>query len=162
MYEKNEKNTIRNIIIIAIIIIILLLLHRCVLDNGKKEPGNRIDICDDDDDDCARPGNNGLYIDCLEFADNPVCIVPDFTGKTEKEIQEWLDKISNNIDITYQVYDSELEDGIVIGQSNEKNITVKDLLDKNIPLIISFANSRSKKVDCSKNSNDEACYYILK
>ena len=40
----------------------------------------------------------------------------------------WLNQISNNIDISYQVYDSTLESGTVIDQSNEKNLTVKDSL----------------------------------
>ena len=137
--------------LIIIIIIILLLLHCC---NGKKNNGS-IDICTGDD--CVVPGKTGLKINCLEELENKVCIVPDFRGKTENEIIEWLDKISNNIDISYQVYDSDELDGIVIYQSNEENITVKDLLENNIPLVISFANTRTAKVDCITNQDNKNC-----
>lgn len=155
MYKnKQEKDINKNIIImVLIIIIIILLLHNCVLE-GRKKDKNRIDICDGNE---CQPADAGLKINCLEDKENSICVIPDFRGKTEKDIQEWLDKISNNIEITYQVYDSEKMAGLVINQSNEQNITIKDLLDNNISLTIMFANSRNTKVDCLKDVNSELC-----
>ena len=159
MYKLNEDKSLRDVFLVSffIMVIILLLLHQCVANGRRNTFGNSIDICDDGDEDCARPGYDGLYINCLEDIDNPICIVPDFTGKTEEEVKIWLNKISNNIDISYQVYNSKKEAGTIIDQSNEKNITVKDLLDNNIPLVISFANSRNQKVNCLENPTDKKC-----
>ncbi len=155
MYKNKQKKDInKNIIImILIIIIIILLLHNCVLE-GRKKDKNRIDICDGS---VCQPANAGLKINCLEDIENSICVIPNFRGKTEKDIQEWLDKISNNIEITYQVYDSEKMAGLVIDQSNEQNITIKDLLDNNISLTIMFANSRNTKVDCLEDIDNELC-----
>ena len=159
MYNLKENKSLRDIVLVGffILIIIALLLHQYVVNGRRKNSGNSIDICDEGDEDCARPGHDGLYINCLEDIDNPICVVPDFTGKTEKDVLEWLSKISNNIDISYQVYDSKKDSGTIIDQSNEKNITVKSLLDNNIPLIISFANSRNKTINCIDNPTDKNC-----
>jgi len=158
--EKNKNHKTRDIIImiIIIIIIILLLLHNCV-SLGKKESGgkqNVIDICDGNDCD-VRPGGKENLIDCITDADNPLCIIPDFTGKTQKDVDLWLSKIANNLDIGNKVIDSLSQDGTIINQSNQKGQTVKDLLDGNIPLIITFANTKNAKVDCLTDVNNELC-----
>lgn len=152
MKKKKDDQKTRNIIItiIIIIIIILLLLHSCLNNkNGK----NGIDICTGDD--CNQ--KSGLLIDCMEDVDNPLCVVPDFRGKTEDDINEWLSKIANNIDINYLVYDSDQQDGLVIDQSTKEKITVKDLLENKIQLAISFANSRTYKIDCLEDVDNEKC-----
>ena len=160
MYNKkqNDKkdNFIRIAIIIIIIIIILLLLHCCSSKKGNKDDGNTIYLCTDEDNNPI-PCTPELLVNCMEDVKNQTCRIPDFRGMTEEDVYKWLSKISNNIDLTFKVYDSNEQDGIIIDQSNEKNMTVKDLLDNNLPLIISFANSRDKKVDCITNPNSENC-----
>ena len=152
MKKKSDNHDIRNrviVMIIIIIIIILLLLHSCV---GNK--GNKSGICVGDDCDGK---NSGLVVSCMKDVDNPTCIVPNFRGKTEDDVNAWLDKISNNIETVYIVYDSDEEDGIIINQSIEDHLRVKDLLDENRPLIIFIANSRKTKVDCLSDPKNEKC-----
>ena len=157
--EKNKNHKTRDIIImiIIIIIIILLLLHNCVL-NGKKNNGDThtIDICDGKDCE-VKPGLGENYIDCLTDVDNEYCIVPDFKGKTKKDVDAWLSKILNNLDLDYDVIDSMEKDGIILDQSAQKGLTVKELLDGNIPLIITFSNTKNAKVDCLVDVKNEAC-----
>ena len=151
MKKEKEKARDRIFIIIILLIIFFLLIHSCVAHcNGKK---NGIDICTGDD--CNR--NSGVLVDCMEDVDNPLCIVPDFRGKTEDDINEWLNKIANNIDINYVVYNSEQIDGTVINQSYTEKITVKELLEKNIKLVISFANSRTYLIDCLEDVDNDKC-----
>ena len=157
-FIKNNKKIDILVMIIILFIIIILFLHNCVLQskNDKEKNEGDIDICDNDN--CnPKPGPGELLINCLEDYDNSLCTIPDFRGKTEDDVNSWLNKLSNNIDITYQVYNSIEKDGFVIDQSNEKTLTVKDLLDKNIPLVITFANSKSTKVDCLKDVNNDIC-----
>ena len=153
MYNQDDNKKTKKIIIaiIVIIIIILLLLHSC-LNNRKNKNG--IDICTGDN--CV-PANSGILINCMIEVDDPICVIPDFRGKTEDDINKWLSMIANNIDITYMVFDSDQTDGIVIDQSNTNKLTVKDLLDNNIPLTISFANTRTNKVDCLKEPDNKKC-----
>lgn len=153
MYNQDDNKKTKKIIIaiIVIIIIILLLLHSC-LNNRKNKNG--IDICTGDN--CV-PANSGILINCMIEVDDPICVIPNFRGKTEDDINKWLSMIANNIDITYMVFDSDQADGLVIDQSNTNKLTVKDLLDNNIPLTISFANTRTNKVDCLKDSDNKKC-----
>ena len=151
--HRFTKKAIIALVIIAIII--LMLLHQCANHNNQSK--NSVDICDEENADCVRPGSNGLYVDCLKDFENPICIIPDFTGKTEQDVLDWLSKISNNLVINFQVVLSDLDNGIIIKQSTEKNLTVKDLLENNLPFIISFANSVEIKTDCLKDFNNSIC-----
>ena len=157
--EKDKDNNIvdRVIQIILIIIIILLLLQNCSLikKKGNKDSGkvNIIDItCNNDK--CQQGDTNS--IDCLEDEDNAMCLIPDFKGKTKKELLKWLNSISNTIEIEIKlVEDPNYPDGTIISQSIV-GTSVKDLLAGKTKLVITVVNNGSL-VDCQKNSKNSKC-----
>ena len=132
--KDNKKDLV--IKIILIIIIILLLLHNCSLikKRGKKETGNIniIDItCNNNK---CQEFSGDIPIDCLEDEDNSKCLVPDFVGKTKKDILRWLSSISNTIEIEIRtVEDSNYKDGTVLEQS-VSGVSTKDLLSNKTKL----------------------------
>jgi len=154
--KDNKKDLV--IKIILIIIIILLLLHNCSLikKRGKKETGNIniIDItCNNNK---CQEFSGDIPIDCLEDEDNSKCLVPDFVGKTKKDILRWLSSISNTIEIEIRtVEDSNYKDGTVLEQS-VSGVSTKDLLSNKTKLIITIVNNGSL-VDCEKNSKSSKC-----
>ena len=152
--EDNEKDKTRERIIkiIIIIIIILLLLHNCCLfgkKNKDKPTEAVIDLCDGKD--C-----NDTIIDCTIDFNNEYCIVPDFTGKTKQNVNEWLSKIKNKINIKFVYEYSKEQDGIIFEQS-ENGISVKDLIDNNKTLIIKITDNKNSKIDCLKDEHNEMC-----
>ena len=160
--EQEQKNKIVNRIIeiVLIIIIILLLLHNCELikKNGKgnKQTGkvNIIDItCDSNK--CQKPDD--IIVDCLKDDGNGRCLVPNFVGKTKKDVLRWLSSISNTIDIEIiTVEDPNYKDGTVLEQS-VSGVSVKDLINGKTKLVIKIVNNGSY-VDCQKNSQDSKCF----
>lgn len=154
--KDNKKDLV--IKIILIIIIILLLLHNCSLikKRGKKETGNIniIDItCNNNK---CQEFSGDIPIDCLEDENNSKCLVPDFVGKTKKDILRWLSSISNTIEIEIRtVEDSNYKDGTVLEQS-VSGVSTKDLLSNKTKLIITIVNNGSL-VDCEKNSKSSKC-----
>ncbi len=150
--EEKENHRTRNIIItiIIIIIIILLLLHSCC--NGKKDDGTPdgavINLCDGKE--C------GSKVDCSKDSKNSLCIIPDFTGKTRKDVEEWLEKIENKIKIKYVYEYNEEQNGIIFDQSS-KGKSLKDLINDNEELIIKISNNKDNKVDCLKDVNNRLC-----
>ena len=156
--KENDSNTRDRIIqIILIIIIILLLLHNCSLikkkDEGKKDEG-KIHIVDFTDDDCEQLDVNS--IDCLQNPNNSQCFVPDFTGKTKKELLKWLNSISNTIEIEIKLVENpNYPDGTILSQS-VVGVSINDLLEKKTKLVITIVNNGSL-VDCEKNSTNSKC-----
>ena len=158
--EENEKNRKLDLIvkIILIIIIIILLLHNCVLLNkkGSSKTGNVniIDItCDDNK--CDEPVDT-VTVDCLQDENNKTCLVPDFVGKTKKDVLKWLNKIANNIEIEIKTTEDEnIKDGTVLIQSIS-GVSIKDLISGKYKLVITIANNGSL-VDCEKNPNNSKC-----
>ena len=158
--EENEKDRKLDLIvkIILIIIIIILLLHNCVLLNkkGSSKTGNVniIDItCDDNK--CDEPVDT-VTVDCLQDENNKTCLVPDFVGKTKKDVLKWLNKIANNIEIEIKTTEDEnIKDGTVLIQSIS-GVSIKDLISGKYKLVITIANNGSL-VDCEKNPNNSKC-----
>ncbi len=156
--EKDKDNKIINRIIqiVLIIIIILLLLQNCSLmrkkSNKDNEVINNIDIkCDDDK--CQQ---TDIIVDCLKDENNDECIVPNFVGKNKKDVLNWINLVSNNIEFDFKfVENSDYKDGTVLEQS-VTGISVKDLLTKKIKLVITIVNNGSL-VDCQKDSENEKC-----
>ena len=156
--EKDKDNKIINRIIqiVLIIIIILLLLQNCSLmrkkSNEDNEVINNIDIkCDDDK--CQQ---TDIIVDCLKDENNDECIVPNFVGKNKKDVLNWINLVSNNIEFDFKlVENSDYKDGTVLEQS-VTGISVKDLLTKKIKLVITIVNNGSL-VDCQKDSENEKC-----
>ena len=154
--KKNKKDLI--IKIILIIIIILLLLHNCSLlkKNGNKETGNVniIDItCNNNN--CQQPLSE-ISIDCLKDENNSKCLVPNFKGKTKKDVLKWLNSISNTIEVEIRTVENpNYKDGTVIKQSIV-GTSVKDLVAGKTKLVITIVNNGSL-VDCEKNSKSSKC-----
>lgn len=159
--NKEEQNKIvdRVIEIVLIIIIILLLLHNCELikkrDNSQKNDGkvNIIDItCNSNK--CQKPEN--VMVDCLEDEGDGRCLVPNFVGKTKKDVLRWLSSISNTLEVEIKtVENAEYKDGTVLEQS-VSNTKVKDLINGKVRLVITIVNNGSL-VDCQKNSKNSKC-----
>lgn len=153
--DDNKKDLV--IKIILIIIIILLLLHNCSLikKTGKKE-GNKENIIDItcNADKCQQ--QQELSIDCLKDEENSKCLVPDFVGKTKKDVLKWLSSISNTLEIEIRtVENSDYSDGTVLEQSIV-GTSVKDLLAGKTKLVITIVNNGSL-VDCQKDSKNSKC-----
>ena len=156
--EKDKDNKIINRIIqiVLIIIIILLLLQNCSLmrkkSNKDNDVINNIDIkCDDNK--CQQ---TDIMVDCLKDENNSECIVPNFVGKSKKDVLNWLSLVSNNIEYDFKfVENSDYKDGTVLEQS-VTGVSVKDLLTKKIKLVITIVNNGSL-VDCQKDSQNTKC-----
>ena len=102
--------------------------------------------------------SNNEKVDCLKDVNNEVCVVPNFTGYTQKEIQEWLDSISNTIELSYKTTNSDLKSGTIISQSAKPGTSLNQLIDSNTPLTITFAkNEEDTRVDCLKDVNNTKC-----
>lgn len=154
--QKSDNNTKDRIIqIILIIIIILLLLQNCSLIKKQgKEDNDKINIIDiNSSDKCEQDSS---LIDCLQDENNSKCLVPDFIGKSKKDVLRWLSSISNTIEIEIKtVEDPNYKDGTVLEQSII-GTSVKDLLAGKTKLVITIVNNGSL-VDCSKNSKNNKC-----
>ena len=95
-------------------------------------------------------------IDCLQDENNSKCLVPDFIGKSKKDVLRWLSSISNTIEIEIKtVEDPTYKDGTVLEQSII-GTSVKDLLAGKTKLVVTIVNNGSL-VDCSKNSKNNKC-----
>lgn len=153
--KDNIKDTI--IKIILIIIIIFLLLHNCSLIRDKNNQKNgKVNIIDINciNNKCQQITDNP--VNCLEDKNNSRCLVPDFVGKTKKDVLKWLESISNTIEIEIKtIEDSEHKDGYVLEQS-VSNISVKELLDGKSKLVITIVNNGSL-IDCKKDSKNSKC-----
>ena len=102
--------------------------------------------------------SNKETVNCLKDNNNPICFVPNFTGSTKEEIEEWLSSISNIISVDYNDEKSDLKSDTVINQSVKPGTSINQLINSNTPLSITFAsNNDNTKIDCLKNINDEKC-----
>ena len=159
--SKQEKNNDSNIInrviqVILIIIIIILLLHNCSL--IKKKNGNQngkwniIDIkCDD-----GKCSKDDKMIDCLHDDENSRCLVPNFVGKSKKDVLKWLSSLSNNIDVEFKLVENpDYKDGVVLEQSIVGK-SVKELIKGRKKIVITIVNNGSL-VDCNKDSQNDKC-----
>ena len=155
--ENSRKKKDLAIKAILVIIIIVLLLHNCTLiknkSNEKSGKETIIDItCKADK--CQQP--DAGTIDCLENESDEKCIVPDFKGKTKKELLRWLNLISNTIEIEIKlVEDQNYADGTIISQS-VVGTSVKGLLTDRTKLVITIANN-GLLINCTKNSKNSEC-----
>ena len=157
--EQDNKN-IKDLIIkiVLIIIIIFLLLHNCSLIKKieKQETGNLsiIDItCNNNK--CQKPFSE-TAVDCIKDANNSLCVVPNFIGKTKIDVLKWLYSISNTIEIEIKIEKNpDYKDGTVIDQSIV-GTSVKDLIAGKTKLVITIVNNGSL-VDCVENNDNDTC-----
>ena len=88
--------------------------------------------------------NNGSLVDCLRDSSNSKCILPNFVGKTETDVENWINGIANNVSIKYIYIDSDSEAGTVTNQSIKAGTSVKEIIDNNQTIVIYI--SKGKKV----------------
>ena len=153
--KNNDKTKDRIIQIILIVIIILLLLHNCALVKKKgNEESDKVNIIDISSDDKCQ--DESILIDCLQDEKNSKCIVPNFIGKSKKDVLKWLSSISNTIEIEIKLTkDPNHKDGTVVEQSIV-GTSIKDLLSGKNKLVITIVNNGSL-IDCVKNSENSNC-----
>lgn len=151
---NNERTRDRIIESILVIIIILLLLRNCSLSTAKKNPTgniNTIDItCDN-----GKCDNKEKAIDCLSDESNCKCVIPNFVGKTKQDVLDWLNSISNSIDIEYKSKESDEKEGTILEQSLA-GITIKELLEGKNKLVITIS-SKAALIDCLSDENNSKC-----
>lgn len=155
--DDNNKTTDRIIKIILIIIIILLLLQNCSLikrrGNNGTDKVNIIDIKCNNDNNCER---ENITVDCSKDAQNSKCLVPNFVGKSKKDVLNWLISISNNIELEIKLTENpNYKDGTVLEQSIV-GVSVKDLIAGGKKLVVTIVNNGSL-VDCQNDSQNVQC-----
>lgn len=152
--ELNDKKKDRIIKIVLIIIIIILLLQNLFLiirKRNNKEVNNVLDISTFS---CFQ--TDFMMVDCLNDDNNSKCLVPNFVGKSKKDVIKWINSISNNIEVEFNyVRNEDYKDGIVLEQSLV-GTKIKDLLNKKTKLVITIVNN-GNLVDCLKDSQNSKC-----
>lgn len=88
-------------------------------------------------------------VDCIKTPENNVCKIPDFEGKTKKDVVNWANKFSNTIDIDFKYIESNEKKGIVIEQSITDK-TVKDMIEDELTLKISIVKENDSNDDDKK------------
>ena len=155
MTKKDKDNKKDKIIkIVLIIIIVLLLIRNCSLNREKNN--NKMNIIDINcsSNKCQQLNDNP--VNCLLDNNNSKCTIPNFVGKTKKDVLKWLSSISNTVDIEIvTVENSEYKDGYVLEQSIS-NVSVKELLNNKTKLVITIVNNGSL-IDCQKDSKNSKC-----
>ena len=155
MTKKDKDNKKDKIIkIVLIIIIVLLLIRNCSLIREKNN--NKMNIIDINcsSNKCQQLNDNP--VNCLLDNNSSKCTIPNFVGKTKKDVLKWLSSISNTIDIEIvTVENSEYKDGYVLEQSIS-NVSVKELLNNKTKLVITIVNNGSL-IDCQKDSKNSKC-----
>ena len=155
--KNNDDKTINRIIqIVLFIIIILLLLQNCSLIKKKEiKENNKINNIDIKCNSNKCQQSNAMT-DCLHDEENTKCLVPNFVGKTKKDVINWLNSISNNIEIEIKYVENQnYKDGVILEQSTV-GTSVKDLLSGRTKLVITIVNNGSL-VDCQKDSQNTKC-----
>ena len=106
--------------------------------------------------------NKDTRVDCLKDVNNPKCVLPDFSGMTKEDVENWLESISNTIPVSYESVTSSAKEGNIVGQSINQGTTVKDILDNNKTLVISISKNKPKTIvdnvvpsDNSNNNQDQ-------
>ena len=159
MTKKDKDNKKDKIIkIVLIIIIVLLLIRNCSLIREKNN--NKMNVIDINcsSNKCQQLNDNPVncLLDNNNNNNNSKCTIPNFVGKTKKDVLKWLSSISNTVDIEIvTVENSEYKDGYVLEQSIS-NVSVKELLNNKTKLVITIVNNGSL-IDCQKDSKNSKC-----
>ena len=91
--------------------------------------------------------NNGSLVDCLKDSSNTKCILPNFVGKTESDVENWVNRFSNSINIKYIYIESDSEAGTVTNQSLKAGTSVKEIIDNNQTLVIYISKGKTETPD---------------
>ena len=98
--------------------------------------------------------NTTTKVDCLEDANNSVCIVPDFISKSKVDVTTWGSKFSNTVALHFEYVESDDTPGTIIGQSVKEGTTVKELVEKNTTLSIKIAKEKTNEETKDQNQSD--------
>lgn len=99
--------------------------------------------------------NNGSLVDCLNDENNSKCVLPNFVGKTRKDVDKWLNGLATHVSIKYNYKNSSLKAGTILSQSIEGGRKIKDLVSGGETVIITIAtnNTQNKAVNPSSGNN---------
>lgn len=87
--------------------------------------------------------NNGSLIDCLNDENNGKCFVPNFTGKTKKDVDNWLNTLANHVNVNYNYKNSNAKPGTILSQSVQGK-KVKDVISDGDVIIIVIATNNNQ------------------
>ena len=102
--------------------------------------------------------DNGSLVDCTVDENNSKCLVPNFVGKTKKDVNKWLNAITNYVKVKYVYKESDAKAGTILQQSIKSGKKIKDLIENGETLVITIAtnnNSNNNKGQDEGQKKDE-------
>ena len=87
--------------------------------------------------------NNGSLVDCLNDENNGKCVVPNFVGKTKKDVDNWLNILANHVNVKYNYKNSSAKPGTILSQTIQGK-KVKDVISDGDVIIITVATNNSQ------------------
>ena len=99
--------------------------------------------------------NNGSLIDCKTDRTNNKCLLPNFVGKKTSSVENWVNSITNQVNIKYVYVESEKPAGTIIEQSIKSGTSIKDILDDNKTIIIYISKGKKDTPDKEVEKNIE-------
>ncbi len=85
-------------------------------------------------------------VDCSKTPTNEVCKLPDFTGKTKADVNEWTAKFVDKIQklISYEEEESDKAPGTILKQNVSKGKSVTEIVNGNTKIIFTVAKAKAK------------------
>ena len=87
--------------------------------------------------------NNGSLVDCLTDENNGKCLVPNFVGKTKKDVDNWLNSLANHVNVKYNYKNSSAKPGTILSQTIQGK-KVKDVISDGDVIIITIATNNNQ------------------
>ena len=87
--------------------------------------------------------NNGSLVDCLTDENNGKCLVPNFVGKTKKDVDNWLNSLANHVNVKYNYKNSSAKPGTILSQTIQGK-KVKDVISDGDVIIITIATNNDQ------------------
>jgi len=83
-------------------------------------------------------------VDCSKTPTNDVCKLPDFTGKTKADVNEWTAKFVDKIQklISYEEEESDKTPGTILKQNVNKGKSVTEIVNGNTKIIFTVAKAK--------------------
>ena len=97
--------------------------------------------------------NNGSLVDCLSDENNGKCIVPNFVGKTKKDVDNWLNTLANHVNVKYNYKNSSAKPGTILSQTVQGK-KVKDVISDGDVIIITIATSNNQNPVVNPGGNN--------
>ena len=97
--------------------------------------------------------NNGSLVDCLNDENNGKCVVPNFVGKTKKDVDNWLNILANHVNVKYNYKNSSAKPGTILSQTIQGK-KVKDVISDGDVIIITVATNNSQNPTVNPGGNN--------